>query len=167
MILSAHREDQRIIEEVFDLLNSEISLRASIKEMEVHVDLINEVLLHIEGYYPLDVAGEISDALSTINGDALGQFVLDLVAPGAHANSNYRIPKDVNWVHEMIYQVSLAYERICGQDLLLALRSKGVSNLLLEEITFKVFGNEVAQSAKEIYDLLIHYQNMFLQYFFL
>lgn len=153
-VLERNRWDQKTIEECYDLLLPEAPLRKSIKEMKVDLDLINEVLLHLEGYSARDVAKEIHGLFGRYQGDNLGEAVLEIVAlPTAH-RPNPRIPDDLNWIDEMVYQIAYAYPRLFGDELVSALRQKGVSPPLLEQLTERIFGVEVTNSAKEVFEIL-------------
>jgi hypothetical protein len=152
--LRHYKRDQGIIEETFDLLNPEAQLRRSIKEMKVDLDIINETLLHLEGYSSKDVADELHEIVESLSGSELGETVLSILAPPTPQRPNARIPEDINWMDEMVYQVGLAYHREYRQDLIDACRARGVLEHQLEELTGRVFGMEVCASAKELYGLL-------------
>jgi hypothetical protein len=130
-ILARHRRQQVIIEECFDLINPENHLRRSIKAMKVDLDLINETLLHLECFFARDVACEIFDLTQTLQGAELGRACTDLLAAPSSARPNHRIPVDINWMDEMVYQVALAYQRERGVEFI-----------------------EVCVSARELYNLL-------------
>jgi hypothetical protein len=153
-LLEQNRNDQRVIEESYDLLFPDAPLRKSIKEMKVDLDLINETLLHLEGYYAREVATEFQDWIQTLEGNALGQAIVDLVAIPTAERPNPRIPEDINWMDEMVYQISLAFQRQHGSDLLTALRERSVSEILREEVTNRVFGHEVCVSARDLFTIL-------------
>ncbi len=153
-LLEENRDDQRVIEESFDLLFPDAPLRKSIKEMKVDLDLINETLLHLEGFYAREVADEVQELIQTFEGSALGQAILDLVAVPTAERPNSRIPEDINWMDEMVYQISIAYHRQHGIDLLTALRERSVPEALREEVTNRVFGHEVCVSARDLFIIL-------------
>lgn len=153
-ILMRHRNHQVTIEECFDLIHPEAQLRRSIKEMKVDLDLINETLLHLEGFFPRDVVQEIVDLEHELQGEELGQACLTLLAPPSGSRPNHRIPVDVNWMDEMVYQIALAYQRARGIEFIAALRQKNVPVLILEELTDRVYGHDVCVSARELHNLL-------------
>lgn len=153
-VLGEHRHDQNVVEECYDLLNPEHTLRRSIKAMQVPLDKINETLLHIEGYYPKDVAAEIWRLFTDLKGAELGIAVLDVVDPGDEVTRNERIPTDINWIDEMTRQIALAFERAYGQTLLEKLRSVEVPTDLLEKVTERVYGADIAGFARQIYQLI-------------
>jgi hypothetical protein len=157
-ILRGNKYDQRIIEETYDLLNPDAPLRRAVKEMKVDLDQINETLLHIEGYSAKDVAGEMHDVVSTLSGESLGLAVLDIVAAPSSQRPNKRIPDDINWMDEMVYQVALAYQREYRADVVSSCRAKGVPELMLEELTSRVFGLEVCASARDLFNLIKTYK---------
>lgn len=152
--LRFYKRDQGIIEEAYDLLNPDAQLRRSVKEMKVDLDVINETLLHIEGYSAKDVADELFGYVSTLTGEDLGAAVLAVVAPPTPQRPNRRIPEDVNWLDEMCYQIALAYQREHRHDLIDVCRSAGLSQGQLEELTGRIFGAEVCGTARELYMLL-------------
>jgi hypothetical protein len=153
-ILSRHRRQQVILEECFDLINPEAQLRRSIKAMKVDLDLINETLLHLECFFARDVAAEIHELSQTLNGEELGRACSELLAAPSSSRPNHRIPVDINWMDEMVYQIAIAYQRERGVEFIAALRAQGVPSETLEELTSKVFGHEVCVSARELFNLL-------------
>jgi hypothetical protein len=158
-ILRGNKGDQRIIEETYDLLNPDAPLRRAVKEMKVDLDQINETLLHIEGYSAKDVAAEIYEVLSRLSGDDLGLFVLEIVAAPSAQRPNKRIPDDINWMDEMVFQIALAYQREYRADMVNACRGKGVPEAMLEELTSRVFGLEVCASARDLFNLIKTYKD--------
>jgi hypothetical protein len=150
--------DQRIIEETFDLLNPDAQLRRGVKEMKIDLDLINETLLHIEGYSALDVAHELHEVVTQLSGDELGASVLDILATPTAQHPNRRIPHDINWMDEMVFQISVAYQREYRSDFISACRSKRVSEAVLEELTGRVYGLEICASARELFNLIKMYK---------
>jgi hypothetical protein len=153
-ILRRHRTQQVTIEECFDLINPEAQLRRSIKEMKVDLDLINETLLHLEGFFARDVASELAGLIQAAQGAELGEACIELLAAPSASRPNHRIPVDINWMDEMVYQIALAYQRDHGVELISALRDRGVPMEMLEELTSRVFGHEVCVSARELHNLI-------------
>jgi hypothetical protein len=153
-LLRSYRRDQGIIEETYDLLNPDATLRRSIKEMKVDLDIINETLLHVEGYSAKEVAVELHGLVEELSGSELGDTVLSILAPPTPQRPNERIPGDINWMDEMVYQVGLAYYREYRVDLIDACREKGLDEHQLEDLTARVFGMEVCASAKELFTLI-------------
>jgi hypothetical protein len=153
-LLRSYRRDQGIIEEAYDLLNPDATLRRSIKEMKVDLDIINETLLHVEGYSAREVAVELYGLVEDLSGRELGDTVLTILAAPTPQRPNHRIPEDINWMDEMVYQVGLAYYREYREDLIDACRAKGLDEHQLEDLTTRVFGMEVCASAKELFNLI-------------
>ena len=153
-ILRANKDDQRTIEEVFDLLYPDSQLRRCIKEMKLDLDLINETLLHLEGHSAKEVACEIYDLISSMSGDELGAAVLDVLAPPSPNRRNKRIPEDINWMDEMMFQVGLSFQRDYGVGMVDMCRKAGVSAANLEELTSRLFGLEVCSSARDIFTII-------------
>jgi hypothetical protein len=153
-LLRSYRRDQGIIEETYDLLNPDAPLRRSIKEMKVDLDIINETLLHVEGYSAKEVAIELHGLVQDLSGKELGETVLSMLAAPTPQRPNDRIPEDINWMDEMVYQVALAYYREYREDLIDACRAKGLDEHQLEDLTARVFGMEVCASAKELFTLI-------------
>jgi len=153
-ILRANRDDQKTIEEAYDLLFPDATLRRSVKEMKVDLDLINETLLHIEGFYAREVAAELHQLVSSLDGDDLGRACLEILATPSPSRPNHRIPEDINWMDEMVFQIALAYNREYGNEFLAECRVKRVPDQLQEELTIRVFGHEVCTSARDIFNLL-------------
>jgi hypothetical protein len=153
-ILRRNKHDQRIIEETYDLLNPDAQLRRAVKEMKVDLDLINETLLHIEGYSALDVACELYGSIERLSGEELGSVVSDILAVPTKQHPNPRIPADINWMDEMVFQVSLAYQREYRHDFVAACRKKGVADEILEELTGRIYGLEICASARELFSLI-------------
>jgi hypothetical protein len=152
--LRHYQHEQRVIEETYDLLNPEAQLRKSIKEMKVDPDLINETLLHLEGYSAKDVALELHELVQAYSGHELGVALLAVFAIPTPQRPNPRIPEDINWMDEMAYQILLAYQRDYGSDLMDVCRSKGLDSYQLEELTGRVFGMEATSLARELFALL-------------
>jgi hypothetical protein len=152
--LRHYQHEQRVIEETYDLLNPEAQLRKSIKEMKVDPDLINETLLHLEGYSAKDVALELHELVRTYSGHELGVAVLAVFAIPTPQRPNPRIPEDINWMDEMSYQILLAYQRDYGADLIDICRAKGLDTYQLEELTGRVFGMEATSIARDLFSLL-------------
>jgi hypothetical protein len=153
-VLRENRSDQRIVEEAFDLINPDNPLRRSIKEMKVDLDLINETLLHLEGYFARDVAEEIHMKCEELQGRELGEAVLEILAVPIPGRPNPRIPEDINWMDEMVFQSALAYQRLYGTELIAALRSRGTPLGVLEDVTIRVYGHEVCASARDLFSIL-------------
>lgn len=153
-ILRANKRDQKIIEETYDLLNPEAQLRRSVQEMKVDLDIINETLLHIEGFSAQDVAVELHDIIEKLNGEELGLVVNDLLAAPTAGKPNKRIPQDINWMDEMVFQVALAYQRMYRAELIASCRKRGVGQQQIEDLTSRVFGMEVCASARDIFSIL-------------
>jgi ATP phosphoribosyltransferase regulatory subunit HisZ len=152
--LRHYQHEQRVIEEAYDLLNPEAQLRRSIKEMKVDPDLINETLLHLEGYSAKDVALELHELIQSYSGHELGVAMLAVFAIPTPQRPNPRIPEDMNWMDEMAYQVLLAYQHDYGADLMEVARAKGLDTYQLEELTGRVFGIEATSLARELFALL-------------
>jgi hypothetical protein len=152
--LRRYKRDQGMIEETYDLVNPDAPLRRSIKEMKVDLDIINETLLHIEGYSAKDVADELHEMLSDFSGGELGSTVLAILAAPTPQRENPRVPDDINWTDEMLYQIGLAYQREYRQDLIDACRAAGMPDHQLEELTTSIYGMEVCASARELFTLL-------------
>jgi hypothetical protein len=153
-ILRFYKRDQGIIEEAYDLLNPDAQLRRAVKEMKVDLDIINETLLHIDGYSAKDVAAELYELVGSLAGEDLGAAVLHVLAVPTPQRPNPRIPEDINWLDEMCYQIGLAYQREYRHDLIDVCRSADLSAEQLEELTTRIFGAEVCASARELYMLL-------------
>lgn len=153
-ILRSNRDDQRTIEEVFDLLYPDAQLRRCIKEMKIDLDLINETLLHLEGHSAKEVAAELYDLVSTMTGEELGAAVLDVLAPPSATRRNKRIPEDINWSDEMMFQVGIAFQREYGSDMVELCRKASVPAQMLEELTTRLFGHEVCSTARDIYSIM-------------
>lgn len=152
--LRSNKDDQRTIEEVFDLINPEATLRRSIKEMKIDLDLINETLLHLEGYSAKEVACEIFDLVSSMKSEQLGAAVLDVLAPPSASRRNPRIPEDINWSDEMTFQIGLSFQRDYGHDLVDMCRKAGVPASMLEDLTARIFGHEVCSSARDLHAII-------------
>jgi hypothetical protein len=153
-ILRQNKLDQRIIEEAYDLLNPDAQLRRAVKEMKVDLDLINETLLHIEGYSALDVATAVFECVERFSGEELGFAVRDILAVPSAQHPNPRIPSDINWMDEMVFQVALAYQREYRHDFIAACRKKGVADEVLEDLTGRVYGLEICASARDLFNLI-------------
>lgn len=153
-ILRANRDDQKTIEEVFDLLYPDAQFRRCIKEMKIDLDLVNETLLHLEGHSAKEVASEIYELVASMKGDELGAAVLDVLAPPSASRRNKRIPEDINWSDEMMFQVGLSFQRDYGNDMVEMCRKAGVPAPMLEELTTRLFGHEVCSTARDIYNIM-------------
>lgn len=149
-ILAEQRDAQRSIEEVFDLIHDETTLRRSVKDMKIDLDLINETLLHIEGYYSNDLAQEIKDLCANYNGIELGSKLLFVLDP----ETNKGIPNDMNWSEEMQYQIGLAFQRLTGKEIIKALRDLEIPDSMITSLTEKIYGAEPSQTARQIFDLV-------------
>lgn len=153
-LLRENRVSQRVVEECYDLLNHERTLRHALKEMAVDTDLINETLLHLQGYCSVTIAEEVKASVDSLSGDDLAHEILEILRAPSLSNPNDRIPADINWMDEMVYQVGLAYRRLSGESLVMACRAKGVDAEALEEITGRIYGLEVCSSARELFALI-------------
>jgi hypothetical protein len=153
-ILRSHKRSQRTIEECFDLLYPERPFRHALKEMTVDQDLINDTLLHLEGYCSRSVAQELGLLTNSLAGEELSSAVIEVLSPRSGDEENARIPQDINWMDEMIYQIGLAYRRLFGESLVAVCRKRGVSGERLEDLTGRLYGLEVAASARELFTLI-------------
>jgi hypothetical protein len=153
-LLRANKIPQRVIEECYDLLYPERTLRHALKEMAIDLDLINETLLHLEGYCSVTVASEICDAVACSRAEELGAIIIEILNPPSQNHPNDRIPSDINWMDEMVYQIGLAYRRLTGESLIAACRSAGVPSEQLMDITNRIYGPEVCTTARELFNLI-------------
>ena len=153
-ILRAHKHTQKLIEECYDLVYPERTFRHALKELQVDPDLINETLLHLEGYCSLSVALELRAVVESLSGTDLATRVIDVLTPQTNEHINERIPQDINWMDEMIYQIGLSYRRQFGESLVVSSRKRGVPNETLEDIAGRLYGPEVSSSARELYTLI-------------
>jgi hypothetical protein len=154
-ILRDNIHDQRIIEESYDLLFPDAQLRTSIKAMKVDLDLINETLLHLDGYSAEEIAAEVHALIFSLSNAELGAALNEVFAPSTLEGPNPRIPADVNWMDEMMYQVGLAYERLYQADMFDAFAAGGVPLEMLEALAASVFGSEVCGTAQELHTLIM------------
>lgn len=153
-ILRTTIHNQRTVEEVYDLLYPDAQLRDSIKAIPVDLDLINETLLHLDGFSAQAVAEEIYELGSFLSGVEFGDELLGVLSPSNEHHRNPRIPNDVNWLDEMMYQISLAYERLYGIDLFDVCQKRGVPLGHIEQIAGFVFGGDVCASAQDLHRLI-------------
>lgn len=153
-ILRSHKSTQKVIEECYDLLSPERSFRHALKELQVDPDLINETLLHLEGYCSFSVARELHALVESKSGSELAAAVQGVLTPQSSERVNERIPQDINWMDEMIYQIGLSYRRHSGESLVVACRKRGVVNDDLEVIAGQVYGLEISASARELFTLV-------------
>lgn len=153
-VLRAHTYTQKLIEECYDLVYPERTFRHALKELQVDPDLINETLLHLEGYCSLSVALELRALVESLSGADLAARVIEVLTPQTNDHINQRIPQDINWMDEMIYQIGLSYRRQFGESLVISCRKRGVSNESLEDISGRLYGPEVSSSARELYTLI-------------
>jgi hypothetical protein len=153
-ILRSHKATQKIIEECYDLLYPDRTFRHALKELKVDPDLINETLLHLEGYCSLSIAQELHGVVQSTQGAELGAAVMKALTPQSAEHVNDRIPQDINWMDEMIYQIGLSYRRQFGESLVVSCRTRGVDSVSLEALTGKLYGLEIASSARELFTLL-------------
>jgi hypothetical protein len=152
-LLDMHREDQVSLEEALDLLLPE-PLRRTLMRMEVPLDLIHEAILHLDSYYPHDLAQDLQKILETKSGQELSDYVVDFFRESTPENPNPRIPEDINWSGEMAYQIRLAYNLAFKTELFNVLRSKGLSNEVLAHLASRIFGNEPTKVALDLYQLM-------------
>ncbi len=152
--LRSHKTTQRIIEESYDLLYPDRTFRHALKELRVDPDFINETLLHLEGYCTQSVAKEIHTLVQSMQGAELGAAVLRILTPQSNEHVNERIPQDINWMDEMIYQIGLSYRRQFGESMVISCRSRGVDSAALEELTGRLYGLEISSSARELFTLI-------------
>ena len=153
-VLRSHKSTQRIIEECYDLISSERSFRHALKELHVDPDLINETLLHLEGYCSFSVSQELHSLVVSKAGSELATAVLSVLTPQSSDYVNERIPQDINWMDEMVYQIGLSYRRQYGESLVVACRKRSVANQELEAIAGQVYGLEISASARELFTLI-------------
>lgn len=153
-ILRSHKATQRIIEECYDLLYPDRTFRHALKDLRVDPDLINEVLLHLEGYCSRSVAQELHALVQSTSGAELGAQVMRVLTPQSSEHVNERIPQDINWMDEMIYQIGLSYRRQFGESLVVSCRTRGVDSAALEALTGRLYGLEISASARELFTLI-------------
>lgn len=153
-ILRSHKATQRIIEECYDLLYPDRTFRHALKELRVDPDFINETLLHLEGYCSLSVARELHTLVQSARGAELGSEVMRILTPRSADHVNERIPQDINWMDEMIYQIGLSYRRQFGESLVVSCRTRGVDSAALEALTGRLYGLEISSSARELFTLI-------------
>jgi hypothetical protein len=153
-ILRSHKTTQRIIEECYDLVYPDRTFRHALKELRVDPDLINEALLHLEGYCSQSVAQELHGVVQSMRGAELGAAVIKILTPQSNEHVNERIPQDINWMDEMIYQIGLSYRRQFGESIVIACRARGVDSAALEELTGRLYGLEISSSARELFTLI-------------
>jgi hypothetical protein len=153
-ILRSHKATQKIIEECYDLVYPEKTFRHALKELKVDLDLINETLLHLEGYCSHSVACELRGLVESLSGEQLAARVNEVLTPQSTDGVNERIPQDINWMDEMVFQIGLSYRRQFGESLVQSCRKKGVASDALEEISGRVYGPEVSSSARELFNLI-------------
>jgi hypothetical protein len=154
-ILRENIRDQSIIEEAYDVLFPDAQLRTSIKSMKIDLDVMNEILLHLDGHSAEEVAAEVHALLELCAGAELGERLQELFSPSTDDYVNPRIPLDINWMEEMMYQVGLAYERLYALDMFDAFVAGGVSLETLEMLSGYVFGSEVCSTAQELHQLIV------------
>ena len=153
-ILRSHKSTQRIIEECYDLLYPERTFRHALKDLKVDPDLINEALLHLEGYCSLSVAQELYTVVQSVQGAELGAAVIKVLTPQSTGHVNDRIPQDINWMDEMVYQIGLSYRRQYGESLVVSCRTRGADSVSLEALMSKLYGLEISASARELFTLI-------------
>jgi hypothetical protein len=153
-ILRTTIHNQRTVEEIYDLLFPDAQLRDTVKAMQVDPDLINETLLHLDGFSAHAVAEEIQELSSVLSGSELGEELVALLSPSSEHHRNPRIPEDVNWLDEMMYQIGLAYERLYGMDLFDACEKRSVPLSYIEQIASFIFGADVCANATDLYRLI-------------
>ncbi len=153
-ILRAHKHTQKLIEECYDLVHPDSAFRHVLKELHADLDLINETLLHLEGYSAHSVAIEVRGFVESHSGGELAARVVEILTPQPQERINDRIPQDINWMDEMIYQIGLSYRRQFGESLVLSCRKRGVQGEALEDIAGRLYGPEVSSSARELFTLI-------------
>lgn len=153
-ILRRNKQNQRTIEEVYDLIYPDASFRKMIKDMKVDLDLISETLLHLEGYSAKDVAHELHQVVEQLLGQELADECLRILAVPTAQEPNPRIPEDINWMDEMLYQVALSYQREFGGNFIGACRGRGVPEEVLEGLLYRIYGTEVCGSARELFKVI-------------
>lgn len=153
-ILRSHKATQKIIEECYDLVYPDKTFRHALKELRVDPDFINETLLHLEGYCSQSVARELHELVLSTRGAELGAAVIKILTPQSNDYVNERIPQDINWMDEMIYQIGLSYRRQFGESLVVSCRARGVDSAALEELTGRLYGLEISSSARELFTLI-------------
>jgi len=153
-ILRSHKTTQAILEESYDLLYPDRTFRHALKELAVDPDHINEALLHLEGYCSHSVAKELRDIVGAKSGAELAADVVSVLTPQSGEQINDRIPQDINWMDEMIYQIGLSYRRQFGESLVSSCRAKGVDAAALEDLVSRLYGLEISSSARELYNLI-------------
>jgi hypothetical protein len=153
-ILRAHKHTQKLIEECYDLVYPDRAFRHALKELQVDPDLINETLLHMQGYCAQSVALELRELVGSLVEGELAAKAIEVLNPQSNGRVNERIPQDINWMDEMIYQVGLSYRRQFGESLVVSCRKRGVPNEALEDISGRLYGPEVSSSARELFTLI-------------
>lgn len=152
-VLGKHRVDQPVIEESCDVLLDE-SFRRALTQLGLDPDIVNRVLLHLDSFYPFDVADHIYALTQKLRGDELAQNLAAVLEANNEENVNPEMPSDPNWIDEMRHQVRIALEERYGLRFMDLLRSRGLEGEQLVVVAERSFGEEPTSMALRIRGLV-------------
>lgn len=145
-----------ILQKAFNALDEKVTLRETIYELKIPLNVKNKTLLLLDGYDPDAVAEEVAEVLSDrLSPEEIGESLLKLLAEPTKDAPNRRIPKFQNWVGEMYHQIRVSYEALTGKKLIAELISKKVpmKGAGVNAIAYKLYG-DVSKSVIDIKKLI-------------
>lgn len=154
-ILNTYPENQRTFEDIYEIIASkEIPtprFKQIIKDSQSKLTDINECILYIDGYYPLELAKKMHKIISK-DEDAkkiknnLTNLFLGKIDPTL-------IPTDVNWKVEQNYIATLYYKILFHENILASMRNINFSDDDLIEISKIIYSDEVVTKALVLEDM--------------
>lgn len=151
-LLRQFKDHLKILQKAYNALSEHATLRETIYELRIPLEVKNKTLLLLDGYDPDLVAREIRELVcSKLKGAELGEKILALLASGKKGAPNPRIPKQANWIEEMYHQIRVSYEAAAGAKLIVDLYAKEVpvKGNGINAIAYKLYGD----ASKAVIDL--------------
>jgi hypothetical protein len=150
-ILEANKLDLKTIQQSYNALDPNHTLRESIQSLAIPLNIKNKTLLFLDGYNPDTVAEELFELVGKERGEILGEKVLQLLASPSEDPNNDRIPSNTNWITEMYHHIRVSYEEHYGKKLLTELLKANVpkKGKGINAIAFKLYG-EIAMKVIDL-----------------
>ena len=151
-LLREFKDHLKILQKAYNALNEHATLRETIYELRIPLEVKNKTLLLLDGYDPDEAARRIRELVaSTHHGEDLGARIVALLAPVHRGKRNRLIPRQHNWIGEMYHQIRVSYEANSGSKLLRDLHTKEVplKGSGINAIAYKLYG----EAAKTVIDV--------------
>ncbi|MGI6524440.1 MAG: hypothetical protein ACOX2O_03980 [Bdellovibrionota bacterium] len=155
-LLRDFKDHLKILQKAYNALNEKNTLRETIYDLKIPLEVKNKTLLLLDGYDPDAVAKEIITLLKKdLSAEKLGAEICAILATSTPKAFNPRIPLQANWIDEMYHQIRVSYEAQTGSRLIADLLRRNVpmKGAGINAITYKLYG-EVAKTVINIRHLV-------------